>query len=232
MRLKKWSEAERFHRAALEAEPNHIPSHISYGTMLARNVSWKASPFFQLILKKCFPLTDYIAFFFSLWLFHFFAIQSSRSSEAEQYFKRAIRLAPLDSSVHHHYGNLSSSFSLFSACCRFLLHTACSLQLPSVRVERMKNKFSLRSLIWWIINLPFSLFHFFSFPPYPPPLSSWVPFINVKTRRSLRESNESSWDRTKWLSISNCRCDSSQDARSCTRGGTLVSSGESWDSEK
>lgn len=41
MRLKKWSEAERFHRAALEAEPNHIPSHISYGTMLARNVSWK-----------------------------------------------------------------------------------------------------------------------------------------------------------------------------------------------
>lgn len=39
MRLKKWSEAERFHRAALEAEPNHIGAHISYGTMLARNVS-------------------------------------------------------------------------------------------------------------------------------------------------------------------------------------------------
>lgn len=35
-------------------------------------------------------------------------LQSSRSSEAEQYFKRAIRLAPLDSSVHHHYGNFSS----------------------------------------------------------------------------------------------------------------------------
>lgn len=39
MRLKKWSEAERFHRAALEAEPNHIGAHISFGTMLARNVS-------------------------------------------------------------------------------------------------------------------------------------------------------------------------------------------------
>jgi hypothetical protein len=39
MRLKKWSEAEHFHRAALEAEPNHIGAHISYGTMLARNVS-------------------------------------------------------------------------------------------------------------------------------------------------------------------------------------------------
>lgn len=39
MRLKKWSEAERFHRAALEAEPNHIGAHISLGTMLARNVS-------------------------------------------------------------------------------------------------------------------------------------------------------------------------------------------------
>lgn len=39
MRLKKWSEAERFHRAALDAEPNHIGAHISFGTMLARNVS-------------------------------------------------------------------------------------------------------------------------------------------------------------------------------------------------
>lgn len=38
-------------------------------------------------------------------------MQSSRSSEAEQYFKRAIRLAPLDSSVHHHYGNFLQRFN-------------------------------------------------------------------------------------------------------------------------
>jgi hypothetical protein len=39
--------------------------------------------------------------------YRFLKLQSSRSSEAEQYFKRAIRLAPLDPSTHHHYGNLS-----------------------------------------------------------------------------------------------------------------------------
>lgn len=39
-RLQQWSEAERFHRAALEAQPDHIAAHISYGTMLAKNVSF------------------------------------------------------------------------------------------------------------------------------------------------------------------------------------------------
>lgn len=58
MRLKKWSEAERFHRAALEAEPNHIGAHISYGTMLARNVS---SLF---ILRFLFPSILLIIFIF------------------------------------------------------------------------------------------------------------------------------------------------------------------------
>lgn len=38
-RLQQWSEAERFHRAAIEAQPDHIAAHLSYGTMLARNVS-------------------------------------------------------------------------------------------------------------------------------------------------------------------------------------------------
>ncbi|CRL02602.1 CLUMA_CG015797, isoform A [Clunio marinus] len=86
MRLKKWSEAERFHRAALEAEPNHIGAHISYGTMLARN--------------------------------------SSRSSEAEQYFKRAIRLAPLDSSVHHHYAEFLASISRHEEACESRVRAA------------------------------------------------------------------------------------------------------------
>lgn len=37
--MDQWSEAERFHRAALEAQPDHVATHVSYGTMLARNVS-------------------------------------------------------------------------------------------------------------------------------------------------------------------------------------------------
>lgn len=40
-RLQQWSEAERFHRAAIEAQPDHIAAHLSYGTMLARNVSFE-----------------------------------------------------------------------------------------------------------------------------------------------------------------------------------------------
>lgn len=38
-RMNQWSEAERFHQAALEVQPDHVATHISYGTMLARNVS-------------------------------------------------------------------------------------------------------------------------------------------------------------------------------------------------
>ncbi|CAG9801583.1 unnamed protein product [Chironomus riparius] len=80
LRLNKWPEAERFHQAALEAEPNHIGAHISYGTILARN--------------------------------------SSRSLDAEQYFKRAIRLAPLDSSIHHHYAEFLASIGRHEEACK------------------------------------------------------------------------------------------------------------------
>lgn len=37
-KLNQWSEAERFHQAALEVQPDHVATHVSYGTMLARNV--------------------------------------------------------------------------------------------------------------------------------------------------------------------------------------------------
>lgn len=37
-RMNQWSEAERFHQAALEVQPDHVATHVSYGTMLARNV--------------------------------------------------------------------------------------------------------------------------------------------------------------------------------------------------
>lgn len=36
--MNQWSEAERFHQAALEVQPDHVATHVSYGTMLARNV--------------------------------------------------------------------------------------------------------------------------------------------------------------------------------------------------
>lgn len=37
-RMNQWSEAERFHQAALEVQPDHVATHVSYGTMLGRNV--------------------------------------------------------------------------------------------------------------------------------------------------------------------------------------------------
>ena len=38
-RLHQHEEAERWYQAALQAEPGHIPAHLTYGSMLARNVS-------------------------------------------------------------------------------------------------------------------------------------------------------------------------------------------------
>lgn len=184
MRLKKWSEAERFHRAALEAEPTHVGAHISFGTMLARNVS---------VVSWCRVWWVDANFTFS---FRFCNIQSSRSSEAEQYFKRAIRLAPLDSSVHHHYGNFSSP----------------STALKHLHIMEKKSEF----LIWWIINFPF--------PHHPH--NSWVPHINLETRRSLREPGAGGRVVAKRLPISHRRCDVAPDARPEARVGEVVSSGE------
>lgn len=53
-RLQQWSEAERFHRAAIEAQPDHIAAHLSYGTMLARNVSFIVLFFVDLLWKIIF----------------------------------------------------------------------------------------------------------------------------------------------------------------------------------
>lgn len=38
-RMDQWADAEKFQKAALEAQPDHVAAHLSYGTMLARNVS-------------------------------------------------------------------------------------------------------------------------------------------------------------------------------------------------
>ncbi|XP_055683480.1 protein O-mannosyl-transferase TMTC2-like [Lutzomyia longipalpis] len=85
-RLHQWTEAERFHRAALEAQPDHVAAHLSYGSMLARN--------------------------------------TSRASEAEQWFKRALKLAPTDSSVYHHYAEFLNSMSRHEEACEMRIRAA------------------------------------------------------------------------------------------------------------
>ncbi|XP_017489517.1 PREDICTED: transmembrane and TPR repeat-containing protein CG4341, partial [Rhagoletis zephyria] len=72
-RLQQWNEAERYHYAALQLQPNQVAAHLSYGITLARN--------------------------------------SSRAAEAEVWFKRAIQLAPHQSSVHHYYAEFLTSQS-------------------------------------------------------------------------------------------------------------------------
>ncbi|KRT84606.1 Tetratricopeptide repeat-containing protein, partial [Oryctes borbonicus] len=57
-RLQQDEEAERWYQAALNAQPDHVPAHITYGKLLAKNVS--------------------------------------RVAEAEQWFRRAQKLAPED----------------------------------------------------------------------------------------------------------------------------------------
>lgn len=49
-RLHQDEEAERWYQAALNAQPDHVPAHITYGKLLAKNVSRKS--FLNL---KCVP---------------------------------------------------------------------------------------------------------------------------------------------------------------------------------
>lgn len=87
-RLQQWDEAERHHRAALELQPNQVAAHISYGITLARNVSSTV-----IACPNPSPGSNPVSH-----------LQSSRASEAEMWFKRALQLAPEQASVYHHYG--------------------------------------------------------------------------------------------------------------------------------
>lgn len=42
-RLQQWNEAERYHYAALQLQPNQVAAHLSYGITLARNVSSRSN---------------------------------------------------------------------------------------------------------------------------------------------------------------------------------------------
>lgn len=43
-RLHQWTEAEKFHKAALAVQSDHVATQLSYGNMLARNVSTEYLP--------------------------------------------------------------------------------------------------------------------------------------------------------------------------------------------
>lgn len=114
-RLHQFEEAERWYQAALQVQPDHVPAHITYGKLLAKNVSNHVSTklisifyltviFHSNILATHFPQIVFLL----IWLFKiksnltFILFQSSRVVEAEQWFRRAQRLAPDDPSVYHH----------------------------------------------------------------------------------------------------------------------------------
>ncbi|XP_050076758.1 protein O-mannosyl-transferase TMTC2 [Anopheles maculipalpis] len=91
-RLSQWSEAERFQRAALEAQPDHIAAHLSYGTMLARNSSRtsEAEQWFRRALRLA-PNDASVHHHYAEFL-----SSQRRTEEAFQYRVRAAELAPED----------------------------------------------------------------------------------------------------------------------------------------
>lgn len=42
LRLQRFNEAEKWFQASLASQPDHVPAHITYGKLLARNVSFLA----------------------------------------------------------------------------------------------------------------------------------------------------------------------------------------------
>ncbi|XP_055634788.1 protein O-mannosyl-transferase TMTC2 [Toxorhynchites rutilus septentrionalis] len=91
-RLNQWSEAERFQRAALEAQPDHIAAHLSYGSMLARNSSRtsEAEQWFRRALRLA-PADASVHHHYAEFL-----ASVRRTAEAGQYRVRAAELAPED----------------------------------------------------------------------------------------------------------------------------------------
>uniref|UniRef100_A0A1S4H0X0 dolichyl-phosphate-mannose--protein mannosyltransferase n=1 Tax=Anopheles gambiae TaxID=7165 RepID=A0A1S4H0X0_ANOGA len=91
-RLNQWSEAERFQRAALEAQPDHIAAHLSYGTMLARNSSRtsEAEQWFRRALRLA-PNDASVHHHYAEFL-----SSQRRTEEAFQYRVKAAELAPED----------------------------------------------------------------------------------------------------------------------------------------
>ncbi|KAJ4443175.1 hypothetical protein ANN_04825 [Periplaneta americana] len=62
-RLQQHEEAERWYQAALQAEPGHVPAHLTYGSMLARNSLIVEEEVFCLATKDSSRSTVIMAYF-------------------------------------------------------------------------------------------------------------------------------------------------------------------------
>lgn len=51
-RLERHEEAERWFKAALSAKPDHVPAHLTYGKLLAKNVSTFFGGGFEFLLEN------------------------------------------------------------------------------------------------------------------------------------------------------------------------------------
>ncbi|CAD6998816.1 unnamed protein product [Ceratitis capitata] len=91
-RLQQWSEAERYHYAALQLQPNQVAAHLSYGITLARNSSraTEAEMWFKRALQLA-PNQSSVHHYYAEFL-----TSQSRNEEALFYRLSASNLAPND----------------------------------------------------------------------------------------------------------------------------------------
>ncbi|XP_050307891.1 protein O-mannosyl-transferase TMTC2-like isoform X2 [Anthonomus grandis grandis] len=85
-------EAEKWYRAALFAEPNHVPAHITYGKLLSKNISRsvEAEQWFR-GAQRLAPNNPNVYYHFGAFL-----TSGKRLTEAATMYERAAELSPTD----------------------------------------------------------------------------------------------------------------------------------------
>ncbi|XP_045479217.1 protein O-mannosyl-transferase TMTC1-like [Harmonia axyridis] len=91
-RLQQDEEAESWYRAALNAQPDHVPAHITYGKLLAKNVSRlsEAEQWFRRA-QKLAPGDPSVYHYYGEFL-----ASTKRYKEAAVHYERAAQLRPID----------------------------------------------------------------------------------------------------------------------------------------
>ncbi|XP_066257077.1 protein O-mannosyl-transferase Tmtc2-like [Euwallacea similis] len=91
-KLQQDEEAEKWYRAALEAEPDHVPAHITYGKLLAKNVSRsvEAEQWFRRA-QRLAPNDPSVYHHYGAFL-----VINQRYNEASNMYERAAELLPED----------------------------------------------------------------------------------------------------------------------------------------